>query len=46
VLSQAVMILSYYTQENNPILVLEAQQWMRRVLSEVSKLSKRVLAPK
>lgn len=28
VLSQAVMILSYYTNETNPVLVREAQNWM------------------
>ena len=32
VLSQAVMILSYYTLETNSILVLEAERWMRELL--------------
>ncbi len=30
-LSQAVMILSYYTPETNQILVLEAERWMREL---------------
>ncbi len=33
VLSQALMILSYYTLETNQILVLEAQRWMDAVLT-------------
>jgi hypothetical protein len=32
-LSQAVIALSYYTLETNPILVLEAQRWMAEVLA-------------
>jgi aminoglycoside phosphotransferase (APT) family kinase protein len=34
VLSQALMILSYYTLETNRILVLEAQRWMHAVLGD------------
>ena len=34
VLSQALMILSYYTLETNRILVIEAQRWMRAVLDD------------
>ena len=34
VLSQAVMILSYYTLETNRILVLEAERWMRELLDD------------
>jgi aminoglycoside phosphotransferase (APT) family kinase protein len=34
VLSQALMILSYYNLKNNPILVLEAERWMKEVLAE------------
>ena len=34
VLSQALMILSYYTVETNRILVLEAQRWMDAVLGD------------
>ena len=33
-LSQAVMALSYYTLETNPVLVSEAQRWMFEVLAE------------
>jgi aminoglycoside phosphotransferase (APT) family kinase protein len=33
-LSQAVMILSYYTLETNRILVLEAERWMRDLLDD------------
>jgi aminoglycoside phosphotransferase (APT) family kinase protein len=33
-LSQAVMALSYYTLETNPVLVLEAQRWMSEVLND------------
>jgi len=36
VLSQAVMILSYYTLETNSILVLEAKRWMRELLDDPS----------
>ena len=32
VLSQALMILSYYTMESNPTLVLESRRWMRELL--------------
>ena len=35
VLSQAVMILSYYTLETNRILVLEARRWMHEVLGDI-----------
>ena len=31
VLSQALMILSYYTMESNPTLVLESRRWMREL---------------
>ncbi len=34
VLSQALMILSYYTMETNPTLVVESRRWMREVLSD------------
>jgi len=33
-LSQAVAILAYYTTENNPVLVHEAQSWLDLVLSD------------
>ena len=36
VLSQALMILSYYTLESNRILVSEAQRWMQAVLDDPS----------
>jgi aminoglycoside phosphotransferase (APT) family kinase protein len=35
-LSQAVIALSYYTKETNPILVLEAQRWMTETLADRS----------
>ena len=34
VLSQALMILSYYTLETNRILVHEAQRWMHAVVGD------------
>ena len=34
VLSQALMILSYYTMETDPTLVLESRRWMREVLAD------------
>ena len=34
VLSQPLMIVSYYTLETNRILALEAQRWMQEVLSD------------
>jgi aminoglycoside phosphotransferase (APT) family kinase protein len=34
VLSQAVAILAYYTPENNPVLVHEAERWLGLLLSE------------
>jgi len=34
VLSQAVMILSYYTLETNPILVQEAERWISELLED------------
>jgi aminoglycoside phosphotransferase (APT) family kinase protein len=34
VLSQAVAILAYYTPQNNPTLVHEAENWLELVLSE------------
>ncbi len=39
-LSQALMILSYYTLETNPVLVREAHHWMTEVLSESQEGSK------
>jgi aminoglycoside phosphotransferase (APT) family kinase protein len=33
-LSQAVGALSYYTQETNPVLVLEARRWLTEVLAD------------
>lgn len=33
-LSQALMALSYYSEETNPILVLEAQRWMTEILGD------------
>lgn len=33
-LSQALVALSYYTLETNPVLVLEAQRWMAEVLAD------------
>jgi len=33
-LSQALMALSYYTLETNPVLIREAQRWMDDVLAE------------
>jgi len=33
-LSQSLMALSYYTLENNAVLVLEAQRWLNEVLAE------------
>ena len=35
VLSQALMILSYYSMETNPTLVLESRRWMREVLDDL-----------
>jgi aminoglycoside phosphotransferase (APT) family kinase protein len=37
VLSQAVAILAYYTTENNPVLVSEAQSWLDLALSEAGQ---------
>ncbi len=34
-LSQAVMALTYYTLETNPVLVLEARRWLAEVLADV-----------
>jgi aminoglycoside phosphotransferase (APT) family kinase protein len=34
VLSQALMILSYYNLEQNPTLVLEAEQWINEALAD------------
>ena len=34
VLSQALIILSYYTMETNPTLVVEGRRWMREVLAD------------
>ena len=39
VLSQALMVLSYYTMENNPVLVLECRRWMAEVLADHSQPS-------
>ena len=33
-LPQALVALSYYTLETNPVLVLEAQRWMTEVLTD------------
>jgi aminoglycoside phosphotransferase (APT) family kinase protein len=33
-LSQALLALSYYTEETNPELVLEARRWMKEILAE------------
>jgi aminoglycoside phosphotransferase (APT) family kinase protein len=38
-LSQALMALSYYTLETNPVLVREAQRWMAEVLADFRKPS-------
>jgi aminoglycoside phosphotransferase (APT) family kinase protein len=35
-LSQALVALSYYTLETNPVLVVEAQRWMAEVLAETN----------
>lgn len=32
-MSQAVIALAYYTDENNPTLVAEARRWLREVLA-------------
>lgn len=34
-LSQALMALSYYTMETNPLLVREAQRWLAEVLADL-----------
>jgi aminoglycoside phosphotransferase (APT) family kinase protein len=39
-LSQALMALSYYTLETNPVLVREAQQWMAEVLADHTAISR------
>ncbi|HYY07847.1 MAG TPA: aminoglycoside phosphotransferase family protein [Actinomycetota bacterium] len=36
VLSQAVMILSYYTFETNAVLLLEAERWLSELFADVS----------
>jgi aminoglycoside phosphotransferase (APT) family kinase protein len=36
VLSQAVMILSYYTLETNAVLVLEARRWLSELFADTS----------
>jgi len=33
-LSQAMMALSYYTLETNPVLVREARRWLAEVLAD------------
>jgi hypothetical protein len=33
-LSQALIALTYYTLETNPVLVREAQRWMAEVLAD------------
>jgi aminoglycoside phosphotransferase (APT) family kinase protein len=38
-LSQALMALSYYTLETNPVLVLEARRWMAEVLVDQASTS-------
>jgi len=35
-LSQAVMILSYYTLETNAVLVLEAEHWLFELFADTS----------
>jgi len=37
-LSQALMALSYYTPETNPVLVREAHLWMAEVLADPTAL--------
>jgi len=39
-LSQALMALSYYTLETNPVLVREAHQWMAEVLADHTPMSR------
>lgn len=39
-LSQALMALSYYTLETNPVLVREAHQWMAEVLADHAPTSR------
>ena len=38
-LSQALVALSYYTLETNPVLVLEARRWMAEVLADHASMS-------
>lgn len=38
-LSQALVALSYYTLETNPVLVLEAQRWLAEVLADHASTS-------
>jgi len=39
-ISQALMALSYYTLETNPVFVLEAQRWMAEALSDHAPTSR------
>lgn len=39
-LSQALVALSYYTLETNPVLVLEAQRWMAEALADHASMSR------
>jgi hypothetical protein len=34
VLAQSVNALTYYTDENNPVLVREARRWLEEVLAD------------
>ncbi|MBA2461835.1 MAG: aminoglycoside phosphotransferase family protein [Actinobacteria bacterium] len=42
-LSQALMALSYYTLETNPVLVREAQRWMAELLADHASTFQRVV---
>jgi aminoglycoside phosphotransferase (APT) family kinase protein len=44
-LSQALNALSYYTLENNPTLVTEAQRWMSEVLASGDSASQHGVSP-
>jgi aminoglycoside phosphotransferase (APT) family kinase protein len=43
-LFQALMALSYYTLETNPVLVREAHRWMAEVLADPDSTSQRVVS--
>jgi len=38
-LSQALLILDYYTMDTNPILVREARHWLSELLAGVARRS-------